>query len=210
MNPFWNWLKDPGTQAMLVLIAIVLAALSMMAAAIAAYFGWKSPSRGDLKRVEDNTAHLEEVRAAITSLESRSKRQEEAVGLADRATSVSITVKGQGDMGKPLPVYLTGTEPDIYFSRVEFRNNQGSPFGHAVCMPTDNLFEFVARIPSTRVKNWFNGSRGGHILRVWMRFDGHPHEVHKDMAVTLDVELRGSTKDDPPGNVSTFTINGAV
>jgi hypothetical protein len=77
----------------------------------------------------ENTAHLEEVRTSIVNLDTRTKRQEEADALANRANWVSITVHGEADAGQPLSIYLTGTEPNIHFTRVEFRSEAGNVFG---------------------------------------------------------------------------------
>ena len=60
MNSFFNWLKDTGTQAMLVLVGTFAA---IVAAVGTVYFGRKSLTKRDLAQVEEHTAHLGEVRA---------------------------------------------------------------------------------------------------------------------------------------------------
>lgn len=213
MNAFFNWLKDSGTQATLVLVgscAAIVAAIGTI------YFGKKSLTKKDLARVEENTAHLENVRTSIANVDLRTKRQEEADELATRAMFFSIAVTGEADVGQPLSVYLTGTEPNPHLTRVEFRSEQGNVFGQSECTPTGNLFQYIARLPSDRLRNWREGgipmgqAGSRHTLRVWMRFDDHNNEVHRDMAVTLTSCLRGGSKDAPGINVATFKIEGVV
>src|ERR1035437_4477219 len=82
MNPFFDWLKETGTQSMLVLLGTFAA---VVAAVGTVYFGRKSLTKRDLAQVEEHTAHLGEVRAGIISLDTRIKRQEESDALASKA-----------------------------------------------------------------------------------------------------------------------------
>jgi hypothetical protein len=217
MNIFWNWLKDPGTQAMLVLFGTGFA---FVAALCAFYFGRKSLTKRDLTPLEQNTAatsgHLENVHTHLASLNERARRQEDAGNLANRAAFVSVSVRGEVDAGKPMSVYLTAKEPTIHFTRVEFRSEQGSPFGQSECIATGNLFEFVARLPSDNLNRWRMGGASinvdatRHTLRVWMCLDDHSYEVHRDIGVTLTGGLRGGGKDAPGINVATYKLEGTV
>jgi hypothetical protein len=213
INSFFDWLKDSGTQAILILVGTIAACV---AAAAAIYFGKKSLTKADLAKMEGNTAHLEDVRTSIANVDLRTKRQEEADELASRAMFVSITVTGEADAGQPLSVYLTGAEPNPHLTRVEFRSELGNVFGTSECIPTDNLFQYIARLPSDKLANWRNAGTAlslnttRQMLRIWMRFDEHPREVYRDMAVTLTSGLRGGGKDAPGINVATIKIEGAV
>jgi UDP-N-acetylmuramyl pentapeptide phosphotransferase/UDP-N-acetylglucosamine-1-phosphate transferase len=60
MNRFFDWLKDSGTQAILILLGTISA---FVAAFAAIYFGRKSLTKNDLAPIEQNTAHLDEVRS---------------------------------------------------------------------------------------------------------------------------------------------------
>jgi hypothetical protein len=55
----------------------VIAILTLIAAVFGAYYAFKTPDRKDLKRVEENTAHLGEVRANSSRMDDRMHKQYE-------------------------------------------------------------------------------------------------------------------------------------
>lgn len=205
VNQFFTWLKDSGTQAMLVLIGTVAACI---AAAAAIFYGRKSLSKKDLAQVEGNTAHLDEVRSGVSSLEARSRRQEEADALKARAGLISILASGDMSGDVPFPLRLSiireSDEPNPSLTRVELYNEQNTSFGSFPCSPLGDAFESL--ITMQTMSHWFNGGtpvQMSHIrrlkLRVWMSMNGT--DVYRDMGVILFGRSSGT-----PG----YTLNGRV
>ncbi len=201
-------------------VAVATLAATVGGVVFTVKFGRKASTQEGLARVEEHVSHLPEVKAGIASLDARMKRQEETAALASRVAGVSISVRGDADLGQPLPIYLTTTEPTIHLTRVEFRTEAGNVFGQCECIPTKNLFEFIARLPYDRLSNWRSAgtpegvSRTRHILRVWMHFGDESQRTHKDMAVTLtsgrrDAEIHAGSvvvRHGPP----IYSISGSV
>lgn len=192
MNPFFNWLKDSGTQAMLVLLGTFCA----FAAAFAAiWYGRKSLTKRDLKRVEDNTAHLEEVRSNIASVDSRLKKQEVNEALRRVASRVPITASGNQAGNAPYPVQLVireSREGKVSLTHIELYNERDNPFGSFPCesVGNPNGVQFQAKIPVDVMGNWFRGGTAVQTsnrmrlkLRVWMLINGT--EAYKEMAVQI-------------------------
>lgn len=193
MNSFFNWLKDSGTQAMLILVGTSAA---IVAAVGTIYFGMKSLTKKDLSGVEENTAatsgHLQNVHTHLASLDARTKRQEEADVLANRAQLVPISVIGEALINEPLSVYLTGRTNGVRFTRIELRSELQNTFGMMECeQNAENPLQFVATIPANKLGNWTAAGTGvtmgitRQILRVWMSFEEKPTEAFRDMSVTV-------------------------
>lgn len=192
MDFFFNWLKDTGTQAVLVLVGTVAACI---AAISAIYYGKKSLTKKDLKQVEQNTEHLEEVRSGIASVDSRLKKQEDVNAVRIRASRVSITASGNQSGNAPYPLHLSirdTKEQNLSITHVELCNENGSSFGSFPCSRTGNpsVLDFQAAIPMTSMGDWFRAgnpvqtvNRMRLKLRVWMTFENC--EVYRDMAVTV-------------------------
>jgi len=201
MNSIFNWLKDSGTQAMLILVGTAVGIASMTFAALAAWFAWKAPTKKDLARVESNTAHLKEVRTGISSMNDRLKKQEDAEGFQIRANRVSITATGNQSGNVPYPLYLSikeSKEQNLLLTHLELYNEQGTSFGSFPCSKTGNTdrMDLQAAIPVKNMNDWFRGgtpvqttTRMRLKLRVWMSMDGV--EGSRDMAV-LVIESVGS------------------
>jgi hypothetical protein len=209
MNPFFNWLKDTGTQAMLVLVgtsAAIVAALGTI------YFGMKSLTKKDLAPIEQNTGHLDEVRSGIASVDSRLKKQEDIDAVRIRASRISIAASGNQSGNAPYPLHLSvreSKEPNLSITQVELCNENGSTFGSFPCSSTGNpsVLGFQAAIPMTTIGDWFRAgtpvqtvNRMRLKLRVWMSLDGF--EVYRDLTVTV-IE---NTDSGYPG----YTLNGSV
>jgi hypothetical protein len=190
VNPFFDWLKDSGTQAMLVLVGTVAA---IVAALGTIHFGRKSLTKGDLRPVEENTAHLEEVRERITNIDARSKGQMERDQLISKANRVSVSVSGDGPSAEPLVVHLTLKDASVTIKHIELINDANSFFGSAPCNRVGEL-EFTASIEPKTVLSWFNGGvRIQHItrvrvnLRVFMLME--TQEVFRSMVAVLSNEI---------------------
>lgn len=211
MNPFLDWLKDSGTQAMLVLLATVCA---IVAAVASIYFGRKSLTKRDLISIEQNTGHLGGVRATIASLDERAKRREDTDELAGQAKWVSISARGVCDTGKPLPIRLTGKDSSVRFVRVELYSEIGNVFGSAECRDTEEPFQQIVEIPYLTLVRWkVAGTRidqfeTRHVLRIWMRYAAHNQYVYRDMPVSLTVRSTG--EDDSPERIVTLSLVGEV
>lgn len=217
MNSFFNWLKDTGTQAMLVMVSCVAACL---AAIFALYYGRKSLTKKDLGPLEQNTAetsgHLEDVHTHLASLNERARRQEDADDLANRAKWVPISVRGEADEHMPLTIRLSTKQSGVYFMRVELLSESGNVYGQAQCRDDGQRDSRVAEFSAETVHRWRAGgtllsvTSTRHLLRVWLRFSPEKRDVPREMPVTLKSGLRGGREDAPGINVPTFQIEGEV
>jgi hypothetical protein len=196
MNPFFDWLKGTGTQAMLVLLGTIAA---FVAAIGTIYFGKKSLTKKDLSRIEENTEHLEEVRASISSVDSRLKKQEDAEQYQIRAGRVSVTARGNQAGNVPFELHLSlrkPTEPNLALTQVELYSEIGTSFGSFPCSRSDNSngLDFCASIPMNNMSGWFHGgtpdqtsNRRRLKLRVWMLINGF--NVSRDLPVSIIEDL---------------------
>lgn len=112
MNPFFNWLKDSGTQAMLVMVGTVVGITAMIFAGLAAWFAWKAPSKKDLGRVEAHAAatsekladvqtHLTDIKKDIKRVEANtSETSEHLESVRSGIASVDRQMKKQGEAGQ--------------------------------------------------------------------------------------------------------------
>ena len=192
MNPFFNWLKDTGTQAMLILVgtsAAIIAAIGTI------YFGRKSLTKRDLAPIEQNTGHLEEVRSTIASVDSRLKKQEETEQLKILANRVSITARGYQSGNVPLPLELNvkeSQEPGFNINHLELYNERDLPFGSFPCTRIDGRpnLAYRASIPMNTIGDWSRSGTPDELIhrrrlkiKVWMSMNGV--EVPRDMTVIV-------------------------
>ena len=96
MNPLFDWLKDSGTQAMLVLggtVAAIVAAIGTI------YFGRKSLAKEDLTPLEEymatTSSHLEKVHTSLKRMDDRQKQQDENESLASRPMHLTFRQWGK-------------------------------------------------------------------------------------------------------------------
>lgn len=176
MNSFFDWLKDSGTQAILVLLGTIAAC---MAACAAIYYGRKSLTRADLKEVEGNTAHLEEVRSGISAMTSRLMKQEEAEQLKTRASRVPITATANQAGNGPYQLGLqVGQQPEgtsVSLTDVELYNERDNFFGSFPCTSTGNPGGFRIDIPMHKMALWFRS--------------GTPDQAFNRMRLKLKVKM---------------------
>jgi hypothetical protein len=208
MNPFFDWLKDTGTQAMLVLVGTSAA---MIAAIAAIYYGRKSLTKKDLAQVEQNTEHLEEVRTSIASVDTRLKKQDDIDRFQIHANRVSITAMGNQSGNVPFELQLfvkDSKDPNLILTHVELYNENGNSFGSFPClsMGNPNGLNFHADIPMATMGDWFRAgtpvqsfNRMRLKLKVWMSMGGI--EVYRDMAVTVLETTSG---------MAGYMLNGSV
>jgi hypothetical protein len=174
------------------IIGVVIAVVAAVAAIYAAVYAKAAPTRDDLARVEENTAHLEEVKASIVSLNDRMLRQQKHDALISRANHVPVTVSGGSPIRRPLRLFLQTADQSVFFSRVELFNEHLNKFGFGECKRNDPGEGFVTILDGDVVENWKNRStrteawtttRG--VLRLYMRFEGSEEEIYREIAVSL-------------------------
>jgi hypothetical protein len=227
MNPFFNWLKDAGTQAVEL---FVTACAAIGALLLTWYFGKKSLTKRDLAGLEQNTAqtsgHLQNVHThlasvdsrianvstGITSVDSRLRKQEEADELKIRANRVSITARGYQSGNMPLELSLSVRPPqeaDFTIGHLELFNERDLPYGSFECAKSSNpqTLDYRAFIPMKKVGDWFNSGSPDQLstrrrlkVRVWMSMSGV--EVPRDMGVVV-------TQSDG-GGYPAFDVQGSV
>src|ERR1700722_11748645 len=112
----------------------VVAAVAAIIAAIAAIwtlvYAKDAPTKDDLARVEKNTAHLEEVRSGIASVDTQFKKQDEVDKLKILANRVSIAASGYQSGNVPLPLELNvkeSQEPGFNINHLELYNERDLP-----------------------------------------------------------------------------------
>lgn len=158
MNPFFDWLKDSGTQAILVLLGTICAFLAAFAAI---YFGRKSLTKKDLAGLEQNTADTAEkvgqVRGHIAGVHEIQNEQYSAEVIRETAKRISIVVKGYAKGNQPMPLYLTTKNPNITLVQVQLTNDIGSLHGDAKCeLQAPN--NFIAEINNYALSEWFSSA----------------------------------------------------
>jgi hypothetical protein len=123
---------------------------STIAARLTAKYGKDGPTKDDLARVEQNTAHLEEVRSKIASMDKRQRSQQEMESLYAKARRLSILVSGQDDIPQPLRVNLTVKDSTVLLSRVELFNEVGTVFGSVDCVRNPDSYLHLQPSLTTR------------------------------------------------------------
>lgn len=207
MNPFFTWLKDSGTQATLVLLGTVAACI---AACAAIYYGRKSLTREDLKEVEDNTAHLEEVRTGISTMNKRLVKQEEAEGLKNLANRVSIVARGGNQAGSgpyrlEIQVRHQPEGTNVSLTHIELLNESNTPFGSSPCTSTGTPGFFIAEIPMNTMGSWFHGGTP----------DANIYRMRLKLTVTMSINGVSASRDMAvllvtPINLLGYTVEGNV
>lgn len=207
MNPFFNWLKDSGTQAMLVLVGAVG---GIIAAVGTIYFGRKSLTKKDLASLEDHTAPIKHVHTSIKEMDDRQDKQEALEQLTAGAKRVHISISGSTSTGHQMPIMLSTIDKSVTFRRLEFLNETDNLFGTISCVEVGNG-RFQAIIDWGTFMRWWSGgtksspSMNRLVVRVWMAFHSEGQLVessnsYRDMAVSGTVRHIDSV----------YTINGRV
>ena len=195
------------------IVSAVIALVAAVAGILAAKYAKAAPTTEDLARVEGNTAHLEEVRASIASVDSRLRKQEDAERLKRRANRVSIDARGYQSGTAPLDLQLFVKPPqesDFSVTDLELCNEHGNLFGSFPCsrMGNPDGLNFCAAIPMENMGEWFRGGtpdprlNGRRLkLRVWMSMGGG--EVFRDMGVIV-------MQPEPGSRYPVFDVKGRV
>ena len=159
MNPFFNWLKDAGTQAMLVLLGFVAACIAAIGTI---YFGRKSLTKKDLAPMEQNTAqtaeHMEKVRSHMARVDERQGEQYNAELMRETARRISIHVKGAYGNAGPMTVYFTTKDPNVVLQRARLTNESGANFGQAADCVSQAQQQFTADFRLEDIQNWYESA----------------------------------------------------
>lgn len=157
-------------------VAAVCAIWGGIAATAAAKYGKDAPTKDDLARVEQNTAHLDEVRSKMASMDKRQQEQHQADLMREAARHISIHVKGEYGNAGPMTVRFTTQNPTVVLLSAQLRNDLGSTFGQADCVQLDPQ-EFTADFNILGIQEWYGSAtttdmQGRRVLtiRTHLRF----------------------------------------
>lgn len=212
MNPFFNWLKDSGTQAMLVLVGTVAA---IVAAFAAIYFGRKSLTKGDLAPIEENTSHLEHVKSTITRMDDRAQKeaQQQAhhAAMVERAKQIRASVSGEAMGTEDLPLRIMLQDPAIVLTRLELCNEAGTGFGGSYTFRSIQPLIYEATVDFRSLTQWYGGGRLLESanqrllnLKAWTTLEGE--KVYREIAVQIVMGTRWVSQG-PPGNPTSTSMN---
>ena len=215
---FPGWLEklsqDPNEMAFWALIigvvALLVSGIGTVAAIAAAKFAHDSPTKTDLKKVEENTAHLLHMKDRIINIDTRSEQQAAKDKRIVEAGRLSVSVRANGMQSDPLAITLETKDSSIPLTRIELLNAGYNLFGDAPC---DRVKErhYVAPVSAKAVSNWFQG--GNPIqnfncmrlqLRIWMMIEGD--EVYRYLPVALTSGMKGT----PQGNQAVWILEGDI
>lgn len=167
--------------------------IGAIAACAAAYFGWKSPSKVDLARVERNTGetaqHVDAVRGHVAEQSNRE-------ALARRIDRLPISVDGDAALMEPLELIFILEDPGAILLRADLINKASTLTGSVECAQQGaNIFS--ATVEAGFVFLWFDsGEITGNLRRALMiraSFTIDGTEAYR----TFPVELRRSTRYTP-------------
>lgn len=172
------------------IIGVVVGIVAAMAAIYAAYYSKKAPTADDLAKVEQNTAHLEEVRTTISSVDSRLKKQEDAAAIRIRANRVSIVASGNmaGTVPFPLQLFVRGPKPsNLSLTHVELCNEHGTSFG--------SFFLCAYRRPYlSKLSVGYSNDRDGRVVPRWNSNSGNQPDAPYAQGVDVDGRLRSPSR----------------
>jgi hypothetical protein len=200
MDPFFNWLKDTGTQAMLVLVGTSAACI---AAAGTLYYGRKSLSKKDLIGLETHAA------ATSGHLEKQNRRDE----LNAAARRVAIAVEARSFQDEPLEVHLSLQDSSVRLTLIDMLDENRTLYGTSSCVMREPD-HYVASLDQRSIQNWFNhGARKGNAAQLWLRvfmtFE-EGGEASKDLPVSLLPSRALDARVRPDGASPIWQIFGEV
>lgn len=176
-------------------------------------YGKKSLTKRDLKPLEENTAHMEDVKASIANLDARARRQEEDDHYTNEAKWVSVTISGSADFDAPLLLSIELAKDDVQCKRIELRNDTGNASGEFKCEAGGGPLRFAATIPPEIVNRWRNSGPSVTttttqlVIRVWMRFLlAQAKQVRRDVPVKILTSKRPLFHSNWSSAVSILTI----
>ena len=177
MNPFFDWLKDSGSQAVLVLAGTCAAIVAAIAAIWTLIYAREAPTKEDLQRVEDNTAttasHVERVRSHMAKVDARQQEQHQEELTREAARHISIYVKGEYGNAGPMMLRFTIQNPTVVLLNVQLKNELGATFGQADCVQL-GLQEFTADFNVLDIQKWYESAtttdmQGRRVLMIRAR-----------------------------------------
>ena len=200
MNPFFNWLKDTVTQAMLVLVGTFAACI---AAVGTLYYGRKSLSKKDLIGLETH--------AAATSGHLERQNRREVLNAA--ASRVSIAVEGRSFQDEPLEVHLSLQDVSVRLTHIDMLDENRTLYGTGSCVNREPD-HYIASLDNRKIQNWFNhGAQKGNTAQLWLRvfmtFE-EGGESSKDVPVSLLPSRALDVRVQPDGASPIWQILGEV
>jgi hypothetical protein len=94
----------------------IIALLTLIVAAVGAYYAFRAPDKRDLKRVEANTAHLEGVKTNISRMDDRMNKQHEHDALVAQAERISSPFTGWRTLGSRCYLTWSSKTTTLFFS----------------------------------------------------------------------------------------------
>ena len=206
--------QDPNQMALWALIigvvALLVSGIGTIAAIAAAKFAHDSPTKDDLKRVEENTAHLLHMKDRIINIDTRSELQAAKDKRGVEAGRLSVSVRANGLQSEPLAITLETKDTSIPLTRIELLNADFNLFGSAPCDRVKEC-QYVAPVSTKAMSNWFHGgnptqnfNRMRLQLRIWMMIEDD--EVYRYLPVVLTSGTTGT----PQGNQAAWIIEGDI
>jgi hypothetical protein len=198
-------------------VAVATLAVAIAAAWATFHYGRKAPTQDDLRRVEQHTSHLPNVRTGIDSVAAQMKRQEEADTAEARARLVSISVTGEAEVNEPLPVWLSVLPAEARLTRIELLSELRNSLGTMQCDPDkETPPRFVAMIPTAKLSIWRSAGTAAtneitrQVLRVWISVDERSKDAYREMGVTLTQHSEYIDEGNGRRVKRTYRIQGSV
>jgi hypothetical protein len=179
------------------IISAVIALVAAIAAIYAAVYAKAAPTKEDLERVAENTAHLEEVKAKLARMDSRHEQQEYRERVRLLADKVSMSVSGKNASTEPFVLHLKTKDAHVVPMTVELHDDTKALFGSFdVNAGADDGWEAI--IDPESMNRWFEARvRQEHFnkgkLRICVVMLMNDLPASRDMPVTLYQVQLGET-----------------
>jgi hypothetical protein len=165
-------------------VNLAFTVIGAIAASLAAYFAWKSPTKEDLARVE---GHLAE--------------QNRRESLARRADRLSISVHGDSYLTDPLELLFVLEDPGAVLLRADLLNNANTLTGSVECMQQAPRI-FRATVETGFVFLWHNSGdtkgTGTRALKMRAIFTIDGADADRAFPVELRRSMRHLPEPTPP------------
>jgi hypothetical protein len=154
-----------------------VATVAMIAACAAAYFAFKCPTQGDIKRVEKNTAdtsaELSVVRAHISQVEDHLANQNKREELAAVGRNVSMRVGAEGWNDHDFRFVFVVNTPGVLLKGIELVNHNLLLSGGSGCVESIPG-TFTATVVSSELAKW---AQSGEFMQIADRRTANIHAI---------------------------------
>jgi hypothetical protein len=194
MDHLFDWLKDSGTQAILVLAGTCAAIVAAVAAIWTLIYSKDAPTKEDLQRVEDNTAttasHVEKVRSHMANVDVRQQEQHEEELMREAARHISIFVQGVLENTSLMTLRFTVHNPTVVLLRAQLRNELGPTFAQADCARQGQQ-EFSADFQFLDIQKWYDSAttfdmRGRRVLTIRTQLQFGRQDAERDITAWVE------------------------